>query len=145
MSGSPRDVETAAPSYVRPTSPRPQKPLSCISCARRKVKCNRQVPCLNCIRSGVECVAGARANYRPRRKTVHLGDETLVRRLNHYEKLLLRYGARKDELDEFDDSRLEEGLRGRSSMTPLYALDAAKVTESSHVSRSHTEKYVFVT
>src|SRR5271155_2813305 len=116
MSGSSRDVETAIGSNIKSTSPRPQKPLSCISCARRKVKCDRQVPCLNCIKSGVECVAGARANYRPRRRTVHLGDETLVRRLNHYEKLLSRYGARKDELDDF-----EEGPSCRSLMTPPYA------------------------
>lgn len=42
---------------------------SCSSCRQRKVKCDRQRPCTNCIRSGVECVyppGRGRAPKRPR-------------------------------------------------------------------------------
>ncbi|RAL04412.1 uncharacterized protein BO80DRAFT_347732 [Aspergillus ibericus CBS 121593] len=42
---------------------------SCSSCRQRKVKCDRQRPCVNCVRSGVECAyppGRGRAPKRPR-------------------------------------------------------------------------------
>lgn len=35
------------------------KPFSCVVCHKRKVKCNREVPCSNCAKASVECI------YRP--------------------------------------------------------------------------------
>jgi hypothetical protein len=140
MSASSKVLDAAIGSNIEsPSSPRPHKPLSCVSCARRKVKCDRQVPCVNCIKSGIDCIAGSRSNYRPRQKAVHVEHGTLVRLLKHYEKLLLGYGAKKDELDGFDQGRLED-----SSMTPCYASDTTRSTEgsSSHFGRVKTEKYV---
>jgi hypothetical protein len=64
---------------------------SCLFCRSRKVKCDRQRPCANCLRTGAECVypsGPGRAPKRPRRpfdKRVldRLADlEALVRRLD---------------------------------------------------------------
>jgi len=41
---------------------------SCQLCKRRKVRCDKEIPCWGCIRVGVECVPGTRASYRPRRR-----------------------------------------------------------------------------
>jgi hypothetical protein len=35
--------------------------LSCVTCRRRKVKCNRRDPCSNCVKTGIACVFPASA------------------------------------------------------------------------------------
>ena len=73
---------------------------------------------------------------------VRLGDESLVKRLNHYEKLLFRYGASKDELDGFQGGRVEEDPDCRFLLTPPYALDSATTPERrSHARACYVEKY----
>jgi hypothetical protein len=71
----------SGPSHIR----------SCLFCRSRKVKCDRQKPCTNCLRTGAECIypsGPGRAPKRPRRpfdKRVldRLADlEALVRRLD---------------------------------------------------------------
>ena len=75
-----------------PSRERPHQHIrSCLFCRSRKVKCDRQKPCANCLRTGAECVypsGPGRAPKRPRRpfdKRVldRLADlEALVRRLD---------------------------------------------------------------
>jgi len=45
-------------------------PRSCITCRRRKVRCDKQVPCANCRRAQIACIfpAPGRAPRRPRPK-----------------------------------------------------------------------------
>lgn len=31
-------------------------PRSCVTCRRRKVRCNKREPCSNCVKAGIECV-----------------------------------------------------------------------------------------
>ena len=63
------DVSTASPSNKVPSSNRGaiqrssanrtehgQNPASCTLCRRRKVKCDRSVPCGTCVRAGAQCV-----------------------------------------------------------------------------------------
>jgi hypothetical protein len=78
-----------------PDSKPPQK-NACASCARRKIKCDRQEPCSNCIKSNIACdfslrVAPARSRKRPANEDIHA-------RLHRYEELL-----RKNNID-FDPS-----------------------------------------
>lgn len=43
-------------SSTRETSPaQPLQPRSCVSCNRRKVRCDRSVPCRNCAKAGWTC------------------------------------------------------------------------------------------
>jgi hypothetical protein len=86
-------------------------------------------------------VAGARANYTPRRKAVHSDVESLVRRLNHYENLLLKYGAKKDELDGFDHGRTKDSFDSHSSAPKLRAQDMARIIGPSLQARpDHAQK-----
>lgn len=56
---SPTDAPSPVQTYAR----------TCSSCRQRKIKCDRQRPCINCSRSGVECIyppGRGRAPKRPR-------------------------------------------------------------------------------
>ncbi|KAI0441912.1 fungal-specific transcription factor domain-containing protein [Xylaria telfairii] len=79
--------------------PQPQKrpPLSCTSCRARKLKCDKQDPCRNCVRSGSECVFPARKRIQRPRKTKNA---ELLQRLNRLESIVGRVGlANLDELE----------------------------------------------
>lgn len=59
MPQSPTDASSPLQTYAR----------TCSSCRQRKIKCDRQRPCINCSRSGVECIyppGRGRAPKRPR-------------------------------------------------------------------------------
>ncbi|OGM50622.1 putative C6 transcription factor [Aspergillus bombycis] len=63
---------------------RPPRVLSCVLCQQRKVRCNREFPCFNCTRAGVQCIPAAGA--RPRRR--RFPERELLERLRRYEALL---------------------------------------------------------
>ncbi|KAI0865064.1 fungal-specific transcription factor domain-containing protein [Xylaria cubensis] len=72
-------------------------PLSCTSCRARKLKCDRQDPCRNCVRSGSECVFPARKRIQRPRKTKNA---ELLQRLNRLESIVGRVGlANLEELE----------------------------------------------
>ena len=65
---------------------KPQRVLACVLCQQRKVKCDRQSPCSNCIRSHAQCVPAATLVLRQRRR--RFPERELLDRLRHYESLL---------------------------------------------------------
>lgn len=68
-------------------SPAPLHKHSCLLCARRKIKCDKQDPkCSNCTKSHAECIY--QAPPPPQRHRKRQADEELLSRLNHYEELL---------------------------------------------------------
>jgi hypothetical protein len=68
-------------------SPAPPHKHSCLLCARRKIKCDKQDPkCSNCTKSHAECIY--QAPPPPQRHRKRQADEELLSRLNHYEELL---------------------------------------------------------
>ncbi|KAK7517375.1 fungal-specific transcription factor domain-containing protein [Phyllosticta citriasiana] len=73
-------------------SPANLKPNACISCQKRKVKCDRTEPCSSCKRYRAVCEFRDPA---PRRKR-KLSDEDLHAKLDHYEHLLTQFGAHVD-------------------------------------------------
>ncbi|KAI0544850.1 fungal-specific transcription factor domain-containing protein [Xylaria curta] len=60
--------------------------LACSFCQRRKIKCEKQTPCSNCIKAQTSCVPGV-ANSRRRRDN----NANLMERLSRCESLLERY------------------------------------------------------
>ena len=79
------------PSIVSFRSSKPSKPHSCVVCAQRKVKCDKQRPCSTCSKNGAECI------YRdlrpPQRGKKRLPpDEDLQARITRYEELLCKFG-----------------------------------------------------
>ncbi|KAE8420745.1 hypothetical protein BDV36DRAFT_249068 [Aspergillus pseudocaelatus] len=74
-----------SPAAVSPRSAtRPPRVLSCVLCQQRKVRCDREFPCANCIRAGVQCIPATGARQRRRR----FPERELLERLRRYEALL---------------------------------------------------------
>ncbi|KAJ5102782.1 hypothetical protein N7532_003311 [Penicillium argentinense] len=67
----------------------PTEPLSrmfaCVPCQRRKVRCDRNVPCAKCLKSQVRCIP---SDQLPRRRKRRFPDKELLERLLEYEHLL---------------------------------------------------------
>jgi len=73
---------------------RPAKSFSCIRCFERKVKCDKENPCSNCVKSRVECVF--RVPPAPRRRKKRPQEEILLARLRQCEDLLRSKGIEVD-------------------------------------------------
>ena len=86
---------TAAPANVHAQSaPRPN-PRSCVTCRRRKVRCNKENPCANCVRAEIECVFPGPG--RAPRKSRKPPDAELLARLRRLEGVVNSLGAQVDE------------------------------------------------
>lgn len=65
----------------------PSRPsYSCVRCASRKVKCDRQRPCSACVKHKVDCVFNN--SQAPRQKRKRARDPALGNRFRHYAALL---------------------------------------------------------
>jgi hypothetical protein len=60
-------------------------------CQQRKVRCDKQKPCANCVKAQVECRVVPPQPPRRRRKKPHERD--LIERLKKYENLLAQHGV----------------------------------------------------
>ncbi|KJZ77967.1 hypothetical protein HIM_02604 [Hirsutella minnesotensis 3608] len=114
--------------------PNPQVPLqadasamkltrgtSCTLCQQRKVRCDKNKPCANCVKIGAECKVVPPAP--PRRRKKRLQEKDLIERLKKYETLLSENGVKFDaigpdlksdghQLDDVDELENDfEGLK----------------------------------
>ncbi|KAH8700425.1 fungal-specific transcription factor domain-containing protein [Talaromyces proteolyticus] len=66
-------------------------PRSCVTCRRRKVRCNKREPCSNCVKAGIECIfpGPGRAPRKPRRPP----DAELLSRLRRLEGVVESLGG----------------------------------------------------
>ncbi|RFU24475.1 hypothetical protein B7463_g11863, partial [Scytalidium lignicola] len=69
----------------------------CVLCQQRKVKCDRNEPCANCNRIGVECIPAS--TLPPRRRKRRFPEAELLARLQRYERHLKSYGANIDAIN----------------------------------------------
>ncbi|KAI0202126.1 fungal-specific transcription factor domain-containing protein [Astrocystis sublimbata] len=67
--------------------PKPAKVLACVHCQYRKIKCDRQQPCSNCIKAKIACKPSTPAPPHKRRRP----NQDLLERLARCEKLLKQY------------------------------------------------------
>ena len=97
-----------------------QQRYACSLCARRKVKCNRLVPCSNCQKSRQECVYESPALHRPRKRAA---DEDLLARLANYEELM-----KKHEIDfsQHANTWVSSGLETKIIETKIKDLDVGE-------------------
>ncbi|KAI1169969.1 hypothetical protein F4777DRAFT_584388 [Nemania sp. FL0916] len=80
-------------------------PLSCTSCRARKLRCDKQDPCRNCVRSKAECVFPARKRIQRPRKTKNAD---LVQRLDRLESIVAKVGGGIGGRLERQDGETEE-------------------------------------
>jgi hypothetical protein len=76
---------SASAESSHPPVPKPQRVLACVLCQQRKVKCDRQFPCGNCVKARVQCVP---ATLAPRQRKRRYPERHLLERLRKYEDLL---------------------------------------------------------
>ncbi|KAK2044147.1 fungal-specific transcription factor domain-containing protein [Colletotrichum somersetense] len=67
---------------------------SCVLCQQRKVRCDKNKPCANCVKARVEC--RVIPPQPPRRRKKRLQERDLVDRLKKYESLLAENGVKFD-------------------------------------------------
>ena len=94
---------------------------SCVLCQQRKVRCDKNKPCANCVKAGVECRIVP--PQPPRRRKKRLQEKDLIERLKKYEILLSEHGVKFDaitpdlrgdgsQLDDVDELENDfEGLK----------------------------------
>ncbi|KAJ5611252.1 hypothetical protein N7510_007971 [Penicillium lagena] len=73
---------------------------SCVLCQQRKVRCDQQKPCSNCVRAQVECKIVPLQPARRRKKKLH--ERELIERLKKCEALLAQHGV---DFDSVEDNR----------------------------------------
>ncbi|KAI9808350.1 MAG: hypothetical protein M1827_007499 [Pycnora praestabilis] len=97
---------------VSSSSNTPSRPTySCVRCADRKVKCDRQRPCSACVKHNIDCVFNI--SQPPRKRHKRVKDQILTDRLRYYETLLQEQGIDPSKLPDTPDSL----PRRRSSCT----------------------------
>lgn len=75
----------------------------CVLCAQRKVKCDRNEPCKNCTKMGVECVSAT--TLPPRKVKRRFPEAELLARIRRYEHHLKDYGADLDAINSESSQR----------------------------------------
>jgi len=94
-SQSPEEV----PATTTPTATKITRGHSCILCQQRKVKCDRQKPCSNCVKARVECIPSVPTA--PRRRRRKFSEQDLATRLKRCEQLLKKHGVKlEDDAEE---------------------------------------------
>ncbi|KAL9585691.1 MAG: hypothetical protein Q9203_004144 [Teloschistes exilis] len=78
-------------------SSKPQRVLACILCQQRKIKCDRNFPCSNCIKSRLPCVPSTLLQRRRKRR---FPERALLDRLAKYEDLLRQNNVSFEPLHE---------------------------------------------
>ncbi|KAI6784934.1 putative transcriptional regulatory protein-like protein [Emericellopsis cladophorae] len=72
-----------------PPGPRQPRVLACVLCQHRKIKCDRNTPCSNCVKANVTCTPSTPAPARKRRRP----NQDLQERLARCEALLKQYAG----------------------------------------------------
>ncbi|KAH8671545.1 hypothetical protein BX600DRAFT_496224 [Xylariales sp. PMI_506] len=75
--------------------PKHQRVLACLLCQKRKIKCDRQFPCTQCIKSRAQCVP---ATLMPRRRRRRFAERDLLDHIRKCEDLLRQNSIKFDPL-----------------------------------------------
>jgi hypothetical protein len=82
-------------------------PRSCVTCRRRKVKCDKKQPCSNCARAKIECIFPGPG--RAPRKSRKPADGELMDRLRRLEGVVQSLNAQVEEHEQQDAEREKNG------------------------------------
>ncbi|KAF4440265.1 hypothetical protein F53441_12355 [Fusarium austroafricanum] len=101
-------------------------PRSCVTCRRRKVRCDKQMPCSNCRRAQIPCVfpAPGRAPRQPRRKDPNAPTKNSSQREIELMKRLRKLEGIVEELS--GQIEVESGGKGPSSTSSPEAAHAGQ-------------------
>lgn len=86
------DLSAAAPRQAPETA----SSRSCVTCRRRKVRCNKRSPCSNCLKAGIDCVFPPPGRA-PRKSAKRPPDAELLSRLRRLEGVVEHLSGRSVE------------------------------------------------
>ena len=102
---NPHQIPSSTPTRLPIREP---KPLSCISCRLKKIKCDRFNPCSACLRTSTDCIQPSRQRL-PRGREGGRKNTELLNRLRRLEGLVEKY-------EKPDNARISEAtVKQRSS------------------------------
>lgn len=113
--------------------------LACRECQRKKIKCDRTYPCLQCTRAGIQCKASTR---KPRAKAGKTGDAELRERILKLERLVETFQG-EDSKEKPRSSSNTIPRPDEQSTSPLMVDNAATSPASpSDIAALEASKYV---
>jgi hypothetical protein len=128
---------SGTPEGAPPPAPKITRGHSCVLCQQRKVKCDRQKPCSNCIKAHAECVPSAPTV--PRRRRRKFSEQDLAARLRRCEHLLKKNGVKiEDDDDAPEEPPVEHGL---TLAPPRNPRTDRGMLFSDHQNSRYVEKY----
>ncbi|KAF2032847.1 hypothetical protein EK21DRAFT_98671 [Setomelanomma holmii] len=92
-------------------------PRSCVTCRRRKVKCDKKQPCSNCVRAKIECIFPGPG--RAPRKSRKPADAELLDRLRRLEGVVSSLNAQVEEHEQEAAERERRGSTSEPSACPF--------------------------
>ncbi|EDU43367.1 conserved hypothetical protein [Pyrenophora tritici-repentis Pt-1C-BFP] len=113
-------------------SPTPN-PRSCVTCRRRKVKCDKKNPCSNCVRAKIECVFPGPG--RAPRKSRKPADAELLERLRRLEDVVTSLNAQV----EGHEQEAADRERSRQNSTVDDPCPYAQSSNGGGESRAHAQ------
>ncbi|KAI2480160.1 c6 transcription [Pyrenophora tritici-repentis] len=113
-------------------SPTPN-PRSCVTCRRRKVKCDKKNPCSNCVRAKIECVFPGPG--RAPRKSRKPADAELLERLRRLEDVVTSLNAQV----EGHEQEAADRERSRQNSTVDDPCPYAQSSSGGGESRAHAQ------
>jgi len=101
---------------INGTGTPPLNPRSCVTCRKRKVRCDKRHPCINCTKAGIECVfpGPGRAPRRSRKPP----DTELLARLRRLEGVVKHMGKDPEEAIESADIASRAGADDLATKDP---------------------------
>ncbi|PKS08817.1 hypothetical protein jhhlp_003426 [Lomentospora prolificans] len=117
---------------------------SCVLCQQRKVRCDKNKPCANCVKARVECRVVP--PQPPRRRKKRLQEKDLIERLRKYENLLSENNIRFESISSelLPGQGLTDGAGGNDDVTELETdfeglRTSPKSSESASISSRRTK------
>jgi hypothetical protein len=110
------DESSSESGRAKPSTGRRRIERSCILCHRRKVKCNKQMPCSNCTRAGVLCCYVPVEKQESRKSRTTISD--IANRLGQLERTIVAISS----------SDGQQGRRGSA----LQAIPEASSSNGNH-------------
>ena len=136
-----------SPAAATPSSQssKPQRVLACALCQQRKVRCDRKVPCANCIKGRVQCVP---ATLAPRQRRRRFPERVLLERLRKYEHMLRQNNLRfeplhKDSTGEKDYSNADDNDHLDVEQPGVTGADSSSPATTIKSERTYEPKYAF--
>lgn len=112
-------VAPQVPAPVKDAHGRVLNPRSCVTCRKRKVKCDKLHPCSNCTRAHIECVFPTPGRApRKARKVSDTRDAELLARLRRLEGVVKGLGVEVSSIDAPTDSAQDLEQDSVTEQTP---------------------------